>query len=45
MRAAQCPGRNAQLARSVGVKKLKWKHQAFHLFIRNEFEFRTEKNG
>ena len=30
-RAAQFAGRNA---RSVGVKKLKWKHQAFYLDLK-----------
>ena len=34
---AQCAGKNAQLARSVGVKVLKWKHQAFYLDLRKKF--------
>ena len=34
MHTAQCAGRNAQIVRSVGVKKLEWKHQAFYLDLK-----------
>ena len=34
MHAAQCAGRNVQFGRSVGVKKLEWKHQAFYLDLK-----------
>ena len=37
MYAAQCAGRNAQLARSEGVKVLKWQHQAFYLDLKKKF--------
>ena len=34
MHTAQCAGRNAQIVRPVGVKKLEWKHQAFYLDLK-----------